>query len=141
MTMARLAVHCAVALVCLTAPARAADLTVSIVGAAPSGMVRAMVFADADSFASQSRPLAALAVTPRDGRVRVTVADLSPGRYAVAAYQDVSGNEHLDRNWLGVPTEPVGFSREARPGLATVTFDEAAVDMADGGAVATIRLR
>lgn len=134
-------VRCALALVLSAGSARAADLTISIDQAAPKGMVRAMVFADSDSFAAQSRPVAAFSVTPRDGRVKVTVADLSPGRYAVAAYQDINGNEQLDRSWLGGPTEPFGFSRDARPGLAAVEFDEAAVTLPMGGLSLPLRLQ
>lgn len=134
-------VRCALALTLAAGPAWGADLTVVVDNAAPAGTVRAMVFADADSFAAQDRPVAAFAVTPRDGRVRVTIADLPPGSYAVAAYQDMNGNQHLDRNWLGVPGEPTAFSRDARPGLGPVGFDEAVVEVPPGGLATTLRLR
>ena len=139
--MTRVPVRCALALMLAAAPAGGADLTVEVTGDAPAGMVRAMVFADADGFATQTHPVAAFAVAPRDGRVRVTVADLPPGPYAVAAYQDVNGNQQLDRTSLGVPAEPYAFSRDARPGLGPVSFDEAAVAMPDGGLVVPLRLR
>lgn len=138
--MARLPVRCALALVLGVAPAGAAELTVVVGGAAPTGTVRAMVFANADAFAAQTHPVAAFAVTPRDGRVRVTVADLPPGPYAIAAYQDINGNQQLDRNWLGVPSEPTAFSRDARPGLTAIGFDEAAVQLLSSGLCTTLRL-
>lgn len=121
--------------------AAAADLTLSVSGASGPGTVRAMVFADAEGFATQTHPLAAIAVVPRDGRVRVTIADLPPGPYAVAAYQDVNGNQQLDRTWLGVPSEPYGFSRDARPGLSPVEFGEASVDVPTAGVVVPVRLQ
>jgi uncharacterized protein (DUF2141 family) len=130
-----------VALAALPLPARAADLTLAVSGATGSGTVRAMVFTDAEGFATQTRPLAALAVVPQGGRVRVTLAELPPGAYAVAVYQDVNGNQVLDRNWLGVPTEPYGFSRDAKPGLSAVEFGEAAVELPGGGLVVPIRLQ
>lgn len=122
-------------------PAAAAELTLAVSGASGPGMVRAMVFADAEAFATQTRPLAAVAVVPRDGRVRVTIADLPPGTYAVAAFQDSNGNQQLDRNWMGVPTEPYGFSRDARPGLSAVEFGEAGVELPAAGAVVPVRLQ
>lgn len=134
-------VRCALALMLAAAPAWGADMTVVVTGAAPIGTVRAMVFADADGFAAQTRPVAAFAVTPRDGRVRVTVADLPAGLYAIAAYQDVNGNQQLDRSWLGVPSEPYVFSRDARPGLSAVGFNEAAVELPSGGLTTTLRLQ
>ncbi|MGE5517660.1 MAG: DUF2141 domain-containing protein [Bacteroidota bacterium] len=122
-------------------PAAAADLTLAVSGASGPGTVRAMVFADAEGFATQTHALAAIAVVPRDGRVRVTIADLPPGLYAVAAYQDVNGNQQLDRTWLGVPSEPYGFSRDARPGLSAVEFGDAVVELPASGVVVPVRLQ
>lgn len=50
------------------------------------------------------------------------------GRYAVAAYQDLNGNGRLDKNILGVPVEPYGFSgggsyRWRPPGFTEAAFD------------------
>lgn len=129
------------ALIVAPLPAGAADLTLLLTGATGTGTVRAMVFTDAEGFAGQTHPVAALAVVPRDNRVRVSIADLPAGPYAVAAYQDVNGNQQLDRNWLGAPSEPYGFSRDARPGLAAVEFSEAVVEMPSAGMVLPIRLR
>lgn len=36
--------------------------------------------------------------------------DLPYGEYGIALFQDYDNNEKLDKNWLGVPTEPYGFS-------------------------------
>lgn len=129
------------ALIAAPLPAWAAELTLVVTGATGPGTVRAMVFTDAEGFTGQTHPLAALSVVPRNGRVRVSIADLPPGPYAVAAYQDVNGNQQLDRNWLGVPSEPYGFSHDARPGLAAVEFGEAVVQMSAAGVVVPIRLQ
>lgn len=139
--MSRPCLRCALALMLAALPAWGADLTVVVAGASPGGTVRAQVFRDAESFASQTYPVAAFAVAPRDGRVQVTIAGLPAGRYAVAAFHDVNGNQLLDRNWLGVPSEPVAFSHDARPGLTPVGFDEAAVEVLAGGLLTTLRLQ
>ncbi|MDD2914192.1 MAG: DUF2141 domain-containing protein [Gallionella sp.] len=47
-------------------------------------------------------------------RFTVSVADLLPGSYAVAAYVDSKDNGRQDQNFLGVPTELYGFSNNAR---------------------------
>ena len=44
--------------------------------------------------------------------IEVWFAGLRPGSYALAVYQDVDGNGELDRNALGLPTEPYGFSND-----------------------------
>jgi uncharacterized protein (DUF2141 family) len=39
---------------------------------------------------------------------------LSPGQYAVAAFHDANGNNKLDKNLVGLPTEKYGFSNNVR---------------------------
>jgi uncharacterized protein (DUF2141 family) len=36
--------------------------------------------------------------------------DVPEGTYAVVAFQDENGNGKVDRNFLGIPTEKIGFS-------------------------------
>lgn len=36
---------------------------------------------------------------------------LPPGEYALAVFHDANGNNKLDKNWLGIPTEKVAFSK------------------------------
>lgn len=38
--------------------------------------------------------------------------ELKSGSYVIAVYQDVNSNGKLDKNWIGVPTEPYGFSKD-----------------------------
>jgi uncharacterized protein (DUF2141 family) len=42
--------------------------------------------------------------------LRVTFNNLSPGSYAVAAFHDANGDHQLNRNFLGMPVEGLGFS-------------------------------
>lgn len=47
--------------------------------------------------------------------IRVKLNKLEAGKkYAVKAFHDVNGNKELDTNLFGVPTEPYGFSNNAR---------------------------
>lgn len=65
------------------------------------------------------------------GTLRFSFRGLKPGRYAVAVYHDENGNNELDRNPLGMPTEGYGFSRDAKGFAGPPKFDDAAVDVAD----------
>lgn len=42
--------------------------------------------------------------------VNTTIEGLKPGTYAIAVIQDLNGNGELDRNFLGMPKEPLAFS-------------------------------
>lgn len=52
------------------------------------------------------------------------------GMAAVAVFQDLDGNGVLTKNVVGLPTEPYGFSRNARGTFGPPAFDAAAVDLA-----------
>lgn len=51
--------------------------------------------------------------------------DLPPGTYAVSCFHDLNNNGKLDTNLFGVPTEPYGFSNNARPKFRAPTWSEA----------------
>jgi len=113
-------------ILCSAGTAQAAELTLTILHAAVSGPVRGMVFGDSDSFDRRESPVAKFSQTSENGIVVVNVANLPPGRYAVALYQDRNGNDRLDKTMFGLPTEPYGFSNDASAPMGPPDFDEAA---------------
>jgi uncharacterized protein (DUF2141 family) len=50
------------------------------------------------------------------------------GVYAVAVFQDLNENGKLDKNWMGVPTEPYGFSKDARGTFGPPSFSESSIE-------------
>lgn len=48
------------------------------------------------------------------------------GNYAVSVYHDENGNGDLDTNWLTIPKESVGFSRNAKGTFGPPDFEDAA---------------
>jgi uncharacterized protein (DUF2141 family) len=71
----------------------------------------------------------------------VTFTAVKPGRYAVRAFLDLNGDGKLNRNPLGMPTEPFGFSNGAVPHGGAPGWDEASFDAPAGAVVQTIALR
>lgn len=69
------------------------------------------------------------------GSVVVRVTDVPPGIYAAQAYQDENRNNQLDRTFIGIPTEGLGFSRDARMHFGPPRFDDAAVTIGDSAAI------
>jgi uncharacterized protein (DUF2141 family) len=72
--------------------------------------------------------------------VRVAFTDVPPGRYAVAAFQDVDGTGELRRGKLGIPLEPYGFSNGAG-GARRPNFEAAAFDLGAEGRRIGVTLR
>ncbi|WP_210518385.1 DUF2141 domain-containing protein [Hymenobacter terricola] len=67
--------------------------------------------------------------------------DLPKGEWAVAITQDMNNNDKIDKNFLGIPTEPYAFSNNVRPTIAAPDFNECKF-MVDGpGKVVSIVLK
>jgi uncharacterized protein (DUF2141 family) len=55
-------------------------------------------------------------------------------------YQDENANGQLDRNFIGIPKENYGFSRDAAGKFGPPGFDDAAIDVGDEVTVAKVKL-
>ena len=63
----------------------------------------------------------------KTGDLVYTIKNIKPGKYTMAVFHDINMDEKLNTNMLGIPTEPYGFSNNARgtfgpPSLADQTF-------------------
>jgi uncharacterized protein (DUF2141 family) len=62
------------------------------------------------------------------------------GRYGLAAYQDTNNDGQLNRNVVGMPSEPTAFSNDAPMNYGPPRFADAALDVsATSQAVLTLR--
>lgn len=61
----------------------------------------------------------------RESRARCDFEDIPAGTYALAVIHNANMNGELDTNWLGVPTEGYGFSRDAKGFLGAPAFSSA----------------
>jgi len=73
--------------------------------------------------------------------MKVKINDLEPGWYMVAVFQDENENGELDSSFLGPPTEPYGFSNNARGLLGAPSFEKAKFYYKGGELSLTIQLR
>ncbi|WP_245990753.1 DUF2141 domain-containing protein [Hymenobacter rubripertinctus] len=64
---------------------------------------------------------------------------LPPGEWAVAITQDLNNNDKVDKNLLGIPTEPFAFSNNVRPRFAPPAFDDCKFTV-DGGPGKMVRI-
>jgi uncharacterized protein (DUF2141 family) len=64
-----------------------------------------------------------------------------PGIYAIAVYHDLDGNRKLNRNLIGFPTEPVGFSNNPNTFLGIPSFNAVRFAVRQSGQRITVRLR
>jgi uncharacterized protein (DUF2141 family) len=70
----------------------------------------------------------------------VTVAGVPPGTYAVQVVHDENDNQTLDRPGF-LPTEGMGFSRDAPMRFGPPRWDDAKFDLAEPGASVPLTMR
>ncbi len=135
----------AVALLGAAAPAPAAPgvkLTVALAGIrSDKGSVICELFANAAGYPKD--PAKALQLKTVGIKERAASCDfegLAPGTYAVAAYHDENGNGKLDKNFLGIPSEGVAASNDARGTMGPPSFEKAKFVVAATNLTLTIHL-
>lgn len=57
--------------------------------------------------------------------LQVKIPQLPYGKYAVAVYHDLNKNHKLDKNLMGIPVEPYGFSNNPKVKWRAPTFQDA----------------
>lgn len=133
------------AVVAMPAVASAADLTVEIVGIrsndgvivlglydTPDGFDLALkAFDHPDGFVRDAGRFLGASIRADSGIRRMVFSNLPPGRYASIVFQDANRNGKIDKNLVGIPTEPYGFSRNATGFLGPPNFDDAAVEVSE----------
>lgn len=67
--------------------------------------------------------------------------ELPKGEWAVAITQDLNNNDKIDKNFIGIPTEPYAFSNNVRPTVAAPGFDECKFTVDGPGKVVNIVLK
>ncbi len=122
------------------APANA-TLIVRIENVAPRGIVRLGLFTQAEYPKDNGTWVASADVPAIGGETVITLQDVPVGTYAIEAYQDLNSNGKMDSNFLGLPKEPYGFSRDARPWLSRPAFSRVKFDVAPGQNTQSLHLQ
>ena len=79
-------------------------------------------------------------ITVKDLKNIVVKFSIDPGEYAVALYHDINNNEKLDKNFVGFPKEPFGFSKDFRPKFSAPKFSDCSFVVPEIGRKMKIKL-
>ena len=74
-----------------------------------------------------------------DEEMTVEITNIDSGEYAVAIIQDINENEMLDKNFLGIPKEPYGFSGKWKSGGSS--YEKALFNTEEVGFAITVKLK
>jgi uncharacterized protein (DUF2141 family) len=106
-----------------------------------AGSVHAALHASEDGFPTKPEKALRQADAPiQGGRARIVFEGIPPGGYAVAAYHDENGNGKLDTGFLGIPTEGLAASNDAKGFMGPPSFEKARVEVGPGETRITVRI-
>jgi uncharacterized protein (DUF2141 family) len=118
--------------------AETASLTVTFTGLEPRGAVNFVLVNSAEAYGDKAAPVAVDRLAVSGGSVSRTFTGLAPGRYAIKAFHDVNGDGKMGTNPFGIPTEPYGFSNNAKGAMGPPRWDDAGFAVAPGANAQTI---
>ena len=132
----------ALAAIVAAGPASAARIIVTIDGLhSAQGSVFVGLYATPSKFLNGNQCDAQKKVRASTGPITVTFDNLQPGTYAIGAYHDENGNDHLDTNFLGLPVEGYALSNGVRVVLSKPTFQQAAFTVGTGDKPVALHIR
>lgn len=100
-----------------------ANIVVHVRNVVPQGTIRLGLYTEASYPDDDAEPVASADVPARAGETVIELHSVPPGTYAIETYQDLNNNGKMDFTLIGIPKEPYGFSRDARPRLSKPRFD------------------
>lgn len=107
--------------------AHAADLKITVEGLDGDKGTLYLALYDQNGFPKSGQQIAG--TMSKASQTTHVFNNLTPGRYAVSAYQDINSNEKLDKNLVGIPQEPYGFSNNAKGFMGPPKFESAAITL------------
>lgn len=74
------------------------------------GKVFVGLFKPDEDFPKREKRLKGGPVIPKNQKVSMTFTDVTSGEYAISTHHDINSNDAVDKNFMGMPKEPYGFS-------------------------------
>lgn len=88
------------------------------------GHIRIGVFNTSENFLKQGFTFKKYKIAVKNATETIIIDDLPKGDYAFMLYHDKNADGTLNRNLLGIPKEPFGFSNNVKPKFAKPTFED-----------------
>lgn len=122
-----IALVCVLGMVPVTAQAQGdtIDLQINVESIGQqTGNVLIALYASAEAYKDGERDNG-LNLVADQSQISGTIKALAPGTYAIKLFHDVDGNGKLNKNLVGIPSEPYGFSNDAPARFGPATWEDA----------------
>lgn len=105
--------------------AQTAELTINISGIKEQkGSIQLGLYDNDENFPKENLEFITVRFDADSAMVTYVIPDLPHGDYAIAFYHDINDNGKINKNWLGIPTEPYGFSNNVRVRFSAPSFEK-----------------
>ena len=132
----------AAALIFTLLPVQAATLTVHVGNISPKGgILHVALYNEKQWPDNDAKPIADMVVPAVAPMTTVVMKDVVPGVYGIKSFQDANKNGEFDQDFIGLPMERYGFSRDARPYFSAPSFDRTKFTVPDGASEITFHLQ
>ena len=88
------------------------------------GTICYAIYNDASSFLKLDKVFKSGSEKAIAEKTTIKIKNLPEGDYAIAIFHDANGNEKLDTNMLGIPKEPIAFSKGKLKMFGPPKFEE-----------------
>jgi len=106
------------------------DLTIEIPNLkSRKGEIQIGIYNKKDNFPKVDKQYKVIYVDASDFSGAYTITDLPKGFYAVAAMHDENADKICNKNFLGIPKEGYGFSKNYKPILQAPSFDDCKIEL------------
>ncbi len=113
--------------------AYSADINLHIKGLENSeGQVIVYLYDNEDDFPTKAKNAVKTIFKKIDNKQsHVTIKGIDKGKYAIAVVHDEDNDSELDRNFIGMPSEDVAASNNAKGSFGPPSFEDAAFDVGE----------
>ncbi|MBK9014313.1 MAG: DUF2141 domain-containing protein [Saprospiraceae bacterium] len=105
------------------------------------GTVRLAMYGSKVDFMLEEKAMLYNFKVDKKGTLEVVIENLPIGSHAFAVFLDENNNMVLDKNLMGVPTEPYGFSKEPPSKWRLPTWEEAVFEHRQSGKAHVVSLK
>jgi uncharacterized protein (DUF2141 family) len=106
-----------------------------------NGTIRLALYRSQADFMQEDKATLYNFPVDKKGTLEGKIETLPAGTYAFAVFLDENNNLALDKNLMGVPTEPYGFSKIPPSKWRLPTWKEVKFDLPEGGELVTVSLK
>lgn len=94
-----------------------------------TGLIQVALFTAQKGFLKPEGVYRADSARAQKGTTLLLIENLPHGVYALAVFHDLNENQELDKNWVGIPKEPMGFSNARVKAFGPPSFEDCRIDL------------